>query len=81
MDLAAYADHEWLHSSWYFPGNNTLYALTHNEYHCDREGCPVWPNTGNLNFMSAVTLMQVGLRCPEPGAQGTAVPGSRPESP
>ncbi len=59
MDISAYADHEWVHSSWYFPANNTVYALTHNEYHCDRVGCPAWPNTNNLNFMSAVTLMQV----------------------
>lgn len=58
MDISMYANHEWIHSSWYFAGNNSIYALTHNEYHCDRPGCPVWPNPGDLFMITGVTLMQ-----------------------
>lgn len=58
MDMSHFADHEWVHSSWYFPSNRSIYALTHNEYHCDREGCPAWPNATGLSFVSGVTLME-----------------------
>jgi len=63
MDITAFDNHEWIHSSVFFPENNTVYALTHNEYHCDREGCPCYPNcdgipASQLGFLTGVTLMQ-----------------------
>ncbi len=59
MDISLFADHEWVHSSWYFPNNNSVYALTHNEYHCDRPGCPAgFPPPSGYGFVTGVTLMQ-----------------------
>lgn len=57
MNMANFADHEWVHSTWFFPENNTLIALTHEEYHCDRIGCPIWP-TQSGSFLTGVTLFQ-----------------------
>lgn len=62
MDITLFANHEWIHSTVYFPENNTIYALTHNEYHCDRNGCPCYPQCDGipnyeLGFVTGVTLM------------------------
>lgn len=58
MDMSLFADHEWIHSSVFFPSNGSVYALTHNEYHCDRPGCPLWPDVpAGMGFVTGVTLM------------------------
>jgi hypothetical protein len=55
--LADYANHEWVHSLYYFSENNTLVALTHMEYHCESAAlCPLYTNFSGDSWFSAVTL-------------------------
>jgi len=51
-----YANYEWIHSSWYFSANNTVYALTHMEWDCKSADTCAFYGQG-YTFFSAVTLM------------------------
>ncbi len=39
MDISLFANHEWIHSTWVMEDNMTVFALTHNEYHCGECFC------------------------------------------
>jgi hypothetical protein len=52
-----YASHEWVHSLVAFPENNTIYALTHMEIHCEEPPAPYCPYLGkDYSFFTAITL-------------------------
>lgn len=72
--FAELANYEWIHSTWYFPINNTAVALTHMEWDCKGpESCP-WFGMG-YSFFSAVTL----YASPDGGASwARAVPPPSP---
>ena len=56
QSFAAYANYEWLHSSYYFSANNSIVALTHMEWDCkDPASCAFYGEP--YTFFSAVTLM------------------------
>jgi hypothetical protein len=59
QSFSEYANYEWIHSTYYFPGNNTVYALTHMEWDCKSAStCPYYGY--GYSFFSGVTLMVSG---------------------
>ena len=53
----SFANYEWIHSSWYFSANNSVYALTHMEWDCKSAQSCAFYGLG-YSFFSAVTLMR-----------------------
>jgi hypothetical protein len=57
QNMASFANYEWIHSSVYFPGNNSVYALTHMEWDCKGQDTCAFYSDG-YSFFTGVTLLE-----------------------